>query len=96
VVPLPLSLASASGRGLVSAWLAVIPRERQGDAGGGGSGGEVGPTVGPSPPGPLHLCFSDLGLGLRFCTVKSIRDRFLVPFFSQLCLLTRTWLWYNW
>jgi hypothetical protein len=33
---------------------------------------EVGPTVSPSPPGLLNLCFSDLGLGFR--------DDYLLPF----------------
>jgi hypothetical protein len=56
---------------------------------------EVGPTVGPSPPGPLHLCFSDLGLGFRFCTVKSIRDRFLCSFLFPNTIHYLARLWYH-
>jgi hypothetical protein len=49
---------------------------------------EVGPTIDPSPPNPLHLYFSNLGLGLLFQFDSEI-DSFLFP--NKIYNLARLW-----
>jgi hypothetical protein len=49
---------------------------------------EVGPMIDPSPPSPLHLYFSNLGLGLLFQFDSEI-DSFLFP--NKIYNLARLW-----